>query len=180
MAAVDSVSRLGDGDQSALRRFRDDLYDCLAARADALFELVDGLCSPIPVDGVAHVTLAAGCRRGHGAAYAALSHGRIDADLLRDVLAAHRPVDWPADFAVDVTTWARCDGRMLARPGLLLPPVAALGRPADRGRLALSVDRRTVSDTRFVDRADGHDPAGRGRQHQHRGGATGACPAATT
>jgi hypothetical protein len=87
-----------------------------------LFELLDGLCSPVPVDGVAHVTLAAGSRRGHGSAYAALSHGGIDADLLRDVLAAHRPTDWPADFAVDVTTWPRCDAECSPGRGFYYHP----------------------------------------------------------
>src|ERR671937_535531 len=53
--------------------------------------------------------LAAGSRRGHGAAYAGLSRGGIDADMAGDVFAAHRPTGWRGDFAVDVTTWARCD-----------------------------------------------------------------------
>jgi hypothetical protein len=74
------------------------------------------------VDGVAHVTLAAGCRRGHGSAYAALSCGGIDADLLGDVLAAHRPTGWPADFAVDVTTWARCDAECSPGRGFYYHP----------------------------------------------------------
>jgi hypothetical protein len=180
VAAFASVPQPAAAGQEPLHRFRNDVYDCLTARPDALFELLDGLCSPVPVDGVAHVTLAAGCRRGHGSAYAALAHGDIDTDLLREVFATHRPADWPADFAVDVTTWARCDGRMLTRPGLLLPPVPALGRPADRGRMALPVDCRTISHTRLMDRADGHDPPGHRRQHQHRRGRAHPCPAATT
>jgi DDE superfamily endonuclease len=122
VAASASVPRTVEAGQEPLYRFRDDVYDCLTARADALFELLDGLCSPVPVDGVAHVTLAAGCRRGHGSAYAALSHGDIDADLLGDVLAAHRPADWPADFAVDVTTWARCDAECSPGRGFYYHP----------------------------------------------------------
>jgi hypothetical protein len=102
--------------------FRTDFYDCLTARADGLFELLDGLCSPVPVDGVAHVTLAAGCRRGHGSAYAALSRGGIDADMLSDVLAARRPTGWPADFAVDATTWARCDAECSPGRGFYYHP----------------------------------------------------------
>jgi DDE superfamily endonuclease len=122
VAAPASVPRTVEAGQDLLHRFRTDVYDCLTARPDALFELLDGLCSPIPVDGVAHVTLAAGCRRGHGSAYAALSCGGIDADLLRDVLAAYRPTDWAADYAVDVTTWARCDAECSPGRGFYYHP----------------------------------------------------------
>ena len=59
---------------------------------------------------------------------------------MRDLLLAHRPVKWPAVFAVDASTWDRCDGRDLARAGLLLLGVQAFGRAADRGRLVLPVD----------------------------------------
>jgi hypothetical protein len=122
VAASASVPQPAAAGQDDLHRFRNDVYDCLTSRADALFELLDGLCSPIPVDGVAHVTLAAGCRRGHGSAYAALAHGGIDVDLLREVLTAHRPTDWPADFAVDVTTWARCDAECSPGRGFYYHP----------------------------------------------------------
>ena len=91
MATSCGVPRPAPVGQDDLRRFRTDFYDCLTARADALFELLDGLCAPVPVAGVAHVTLAGGSRRGHGAAYAALARGGIDTDMLHDVLAAHRP-----------------------------------------------------------------------------------------
>jgi hypothetical protein len=47
-----------------------------------LFELLDGLCSPVAVGGVAHVTLAAGCPSGHGSAYAALSQCGIEPTAL--------------------------------------------------------------------------------------------------
>jgi hypothetical protein len=122
VAAPASVPQPAEAGQDDPHRFRNDVYDCMIARPDALFELLDGLCSPVPVDGVAHVTLAAGCRRGHGSAYAALSHGDIDTDLLRQVLAARRPTDWPADFAVDVTTWARCDAECSPGRGFYYHP----------------------------------------------------------
>ncbi|PRY18872.1 DDE superfamily endonuclease [Pseudosporangium ferrugineum] len=109
MAVVRSVGQLSGVDQGELRRFRGEVYDCFDRRADALFDLVDGICAPVTVAGVAYLSLAPGARRGHGAAYAALSAGRIDVDLLRDVLAGVRPVGWRPDFAVDASVWARCD-----------------------------------------------------------------------
>ncbi len=122
MATSRSVPQTAEVGQDDLRRFRTDVYDCLTGRADGLFELLDGLCSPVPVAGVAHVTLAAGSRRGHGSAYAALSRGEIDVDMLGDVLAAHRPAGWRPDFAVDATTWARCDAECSPGRGFYYHP----------------------------------------------------------
>jgi hypothetical protein len=158
-----SVSQPVQVGQDRLRRFRTDVYDCLTARPDALFELLDGLCSPVPVHGVAHVTLAAGCRRGHGSAYAALAHGGIDTDLLADVFTAHRPTDWPSDFAVDATTWARCDAECSPGRGFYYHPsrhsagqpivagwcylwIAGLSANADSWTAPLSAHRLAVND----------------------------------
>lgn len=118
MAVTSSMPLSGGGDQSRLQRFRGELHDSFAEWPDALFELVDGLSQPITVEGVAHVSLAPSARRGHGSGYAALTHGRIDEDLLRDVLAAHRPSEWGAMFAVDTTTWPRPDARCSPGRGL--------------------------------------------------------------
>jgi hypothetical protein len=109
MAVVRSVGQVGGRDQGELRRFRGEVYDCFDRRADALFDLVDGICAPVTVAGVAYLSLAPGARRGHGAAYGALSVGRIDEGLLGDVLARFRPAGWRPDFAVDASVWARCD-----------------------------------------------------------------------
>jgi hypothetical protein len=149
VAAPASVPQPAEAGQDDPHRFRNDVYDCLIARPDALFELLDGLCSPVPVDGVAHVTLAAGCRRGHGSAYAALSHGDIDTDLLRQVLAAHRPTDWPADFAVDVTTWARCDAECSRGRGFYYHPSRhSAGQPIVAGwRYLWTVGLSAASDS---------------------------------
>lgn len=48
-------------------------------------------------------------RRSHGSLYKALDRGSIDTGALQDLLVAHRPKDWPAVFAVDASTWDRCD-----------------------------------------------------------------------
>ena len=48
-------------------------------------------------------------RRSHGSLYKALERGRIDEDRLRALLVAQRPASWPLVFAVDASTWDRCD-----------------------------------------------------------------------
>jgi hypothetical protein len=95
---------------SALTGFRAELHNCFFGWADALFELCDAvLCSPGRVASVPSLSLEPVFRRSHGSLYKALAHGSIDADWLRLALVAHRPVDWPAVFAVDASTWDRCD-----------------------------------------------------------------------
>jgi hypothetical protein len=101
-AAADAVQ--------TLRGFRGALYGCLTGWAYALFELSDAvLCSPGPVSSVPMLSLEPTFRRGHGSPYPALTRGSLDADRLRDTLVAHRPADWPAIFAVDASSWPRCD-----------------------------------------------------------------------
>jgi hypothetical protein len=56
-----------------------------------------------------HLSLEPVCRRGWGSVYAALARGEVDAERLRDLLASHLPPADPLVFAVDVTTWPRCD-----------------------------------------------------------------------
>jgi hypothetical protein len=122
VATSASVPQHRRDDQGELHRFRNDLFDCLTAWPDTLFELVDAVCTPVTVAGLAHVTLAPGARRGHGSAYAAIADGDLDAELVRDVLAAHRPPGWLPDFAVDCSTWARCDAECSPGRGFYYHP----------------------------------------------------------
>lgn len=93
-----------------LRRFRAGFYDCLTGWADAAFELTDAvLCAPGPVTSVPALSLEPCFRRGHGSLYKALARGDVDPEAVRDLLVAHRPRDWPLVFAVDASTWPRCD-----------------------------------------------------------------------
>ncbi|MFD5420046.1 NF041680 family putative transposase [Streptomyces sp. NPDC127069] len=98
--------------------FREDFFACLTARRDELFELADALlCADGPVTAPVDLTLLAEHRRGHGALYDALNHGRIDIDGLRRTLAA-LPQPEAADgrlvLAVDVTNWLRPDAECSA------------------------------------------------------------------
>ncbi|MDO8617019.1 MAG: NF041680 family putative transposase [Dehalococcoidia bacterium] len=96
--------------RAALVGFRTTLYGCLTRWGDALFELADAaLCVPAPVGSVPSLSLEPVFRRSHGSLYKALARGRIDAEALRRALVTHRPPDWPLVFAVDASTWDRCD-----------------------------------------------------------------------
>jgi hypothetical protein len=122
VAVVRSVVQAGRADQGELHRFRGEVDDCFTARADALFDLIDGLCTPITVGGHAYVSLAPGARRGHGAGYAAVAAGGIDTNMLQDVLAAARPMGWRPDFAVDTTVWMRSDAECSPQRGFYYHP----------------------------------------------------------
>ncbi len=95
---------------AALVGFRDALYGCLSGRGDALFELCDAaLDAPASVGSVPALSLEPVFRRSHGSLYKALARGSVDAERIRGTLVAYRPADWPAVFAVDASTWDRCD-----------------------------------------------------------------------
>jgi hypothetical protein len=140
---------------SGLSRFRAGFYECLTARADALFELADAaICTDGPVTSLAELSLAPVFRRGHGALYDALAGGAVDKERLRDLLAGQLPAGVPLMFGIDATTFprpnaecspdrglhyalCRCDGdRVLAaveRP-LILPHLDRVPAPAGIGQ----------------------------------------------
>jgi hypothetical protein len=99
-----------DSSRATLTGFRSGFYRCLTGWADAAFELTDAvLCAPAPVGSVPTLSLEPVFRRSHGTLYKALARGQVDAEAMRDLLSAHRPAGWPLVFAVDASTWARCD-----------------------------------------------------------------------
>jgi Transposase DDE domain len=90
--------------------FRTELHACCTRLADALLELVDALLSSqAPFPSLPHLSLEPVHQRGWGSVYDALASGQIDAERLRDLLASSLPDADPLVFAVDVTTWPRCD-----------------------------------------------------------------------
>src|SRR5262247_4186642 len=104
----------GPGEAQARLRlvaFRRGFYGCLTARADELAELADAvLCAGGPVRCLAGLSLVPEHRRGHGALYDAVSHGRIAASRLRRVLAGlplPRSADGRLVLAADVSCWLR-------------------------------------------------------------------------
>jgi hypothetical protein len=105
-----------------LGQFRAELYACFTRRADALFELGDALLCAPAVSSLPHLSLEPVCRRGWGSSYAALARGRIDAERLRDLLVSVLPDADPPVFAVDVTTWPRCDAECSPERGSYYHP----------------------------------------------------------
>ncbi len=90
--------------------FRAGLYDAFGSWADALFGLSDALvCAAGKVTSVPSLSLEPEFTRSHGSLYKALQHGEVDKEALRELFVAHRQKDWPLVFAVDASTWARCD-----------------------------------------------------------------------
>jgi hypothetical protein len=101
----------GRGPAAVLSRFRREFHACLTARADELSELADAvLCAEGPVRHLAGLSLTPEHRRGHGALYDAVNHGRIDIARLRRSLAGlplPRAADGRLVLAVDVSNWLR-------------------------------------------------------------------------
>jgi hypothetical protein len=106
-----------------LQGFRAELYACCTRRADALVDLADALLSaPGPVASLPHLSLEPAHRRGWGSLYAALAHGRMDAERLRDLLAGQPLAGGLPIYAVDVTTWPRCDAECSPERGYYYHP----------------------------------------------------------
>ncbi|MCU7820189.1 transposase [Kitasatospora sp. DSM 101779] len=96
-----------------LSRFRGEFYACLTRRGDAVFEPADAvLCADGPVRSLVELSPVGEHRRGHGGLYDAMARGRLDADRLRQTLAAvplPRAADGRLVLAVDITCWLRPD-----------------------------------------------------------------------
>ena len=99
------------GPLAVLSQFRREFHACLSARADELSELADAvLCTDGPVRSLAGLSLIPEHRRGHGALYDAVSHGRVSIARLRRALAGlplPRAADGRLMLAVDVSSWLR-------------------------------------------------------------------------
>jgi len=112
-AVMDSLLKdAGDVEPLAeLSRFRVDFHACLTARADELSELADAvLCADGPVRDLAGLSLVPEHRRGHGARYDAVNHGRVDIGRLRRSLAGlglPRAAGGRLVLAADVSNWLR-------------------------------------------------------------------------
>src|SRR3954468_21891882 len=123
---MDSVCRTGGVDQRLaavrLRCFREEAFGYLGRRRDALFELVDGLLAGESMPSLPHLSLPPVHRRGWGSVYAALAVGEVHADRIAELLAARTPQVAAPVFAVDASTWPRCDAECSPGRGFYYSP----------------------------------------------------------
>jgi hypothetical protein len=141
VAAMDSVGPTGGVGQSLtasavrrLRDFREQSFGCLGRRRNALFELIDALLTAASVPSVPHLSLQPAHRRGWGSAYAALAAGELDTERLAGVLAAQVCGVAGPVFAVDASTWARCDAECSPGRGFYYSPTRhSAGQPIVAG-----------------------------------------------
>ena len=92
----------------ALHSFRHSLYECPYRRGDALFKLTDAiLCADAAAPSPVNLSLQPAHGRGWGSFYAALARGRIDAEVLRNLLARHPLAGSGATpvYAVNMSAW---------------------------------------------------------------------------
>src|SRR5687767_7600364 len=117
-----------------LQRFRGGLYRCLGRRRDALFELIDALLAAEAMPSLPHLSLVSTHRRGWGSVYAALAAGEVDAERLAELLVASRGRAAAPVFAVDASTWARCDAECSPGRGFYYSPTRhSAGQPIVAG-----------------------------------------------
>jgi DDE superfamily endonuclease len=149
-----------------LREFRRSLYECLDARADALFELADAvLCADHAVTSLVQLCLEPEFTRGHGALYDALAAGRIDDERFFSLLAAELP---QAVDGTDARAWIA--GHDVIDHGLLGRALAGL--PAEeaaqvRDACARWARLRFAVDATAYPRPDAW--CSPGREHVHNG-----------
>lgn len=118
-----------------LIRFRKNAYGAFNGWADTLFELTDSLTScPTPTYSTPALSLEPEFRRSHGSLYKALNNGSVDLNKMRSLLVEQKPADWPAVYAVDATSWPRCDAETSPERGYHYCPSKQLdGKPIVAG-----------------------------------------------
>lgn len=93
-----------------LRTFRAAVYAALGHERNELFDLLDADLCAGPVASLAHLSLAASHRGGHGRLYRALARAQVDVSALRHLVASRSFLADDAHiFAIDVSPWPRPD-----------------------------------------------------------------------
>jgi len=97
------------------KAFRQQAYDCLERRPDALFGLCDGLLSEAQARSLAELSLSPLFDHTWSSVYAALADGKMDFEGLRALcvrsVLAELPIDAPVWIAVDATSVARLEAQ---------------------------------------------------------------------
>jgi hypothetical protein len=119
----------------ALRDYRLGFHQALTGWADALFELSDAaLAAAGPVGSIPGLSLEPIYRRSHGSLYKSLARGGIDVEAAGELQVRFRPADWPLVFAVDTSSWPRCDAETSPERGFYHHPSRhSAGKPIVAG-----------------------------------------------
>ena len=154
-------------DTSTLLTFRSELYQCFAARPDALMTLNDALLTHTSAQSFPELSLSPFFNRKWQSAYAAIEDGKIDSDALRKVRAKYAPK--PPDgkrllIAGDASSIYRPESKTLedrthvhvsnqpkgakaATPGLQYSCLMAVSEEASSWNYALDAERIPSSKT---------------------------------
>jgi hypothetical protein len=97
---------------NTLKTFRQQVYDCMEQRADALFSLCDGLLSESQARSLPELAHAPFFERQWPSVYAALADGKINLDEVRALCVRQVLADLPADAVV----WISVDATPVERP----------------------------------------------------------------
>lgn len=103
--------------RSSLLAFRECAYQQFSRRADALFEMLDGLFSLPSATAPAHMMLLPGFQRRWGSVYDALSAGRIDTTGIEDLVAQYPLEGGESVYAIDSSTWIKNDAETSPKRG---------------------------------------------------------------
>lgn len=99
-------------DFNTLKTFRQQVYDCLDSRADALFSLCDGLLSSPQARSLPELSHSPFFDRKWPSVYAALADGKIKVEPLQELCVRSILAEWPEGMPV----WIAVDATPAQRP----------------------------------------------------------------
>ncbi len=97
---------------NTLKMFRQQVYDCMESRADALFNLCDGLLSERQARSLPELSHSPFFERQWPSIYAALADGKINVEKLQALCVRSMLADLPEDAPI----WIAIDGTPIERP----------------------------------------------------------------
>lgn len=97
---------------NTLSEFRQQVYECMESRADALFSLCDGLLSEAHARSLPELSLSPYFGRKWPSVYAALADGKINIERLRALCVGSVLADLPTDAVI----WIAVDSSSVERP----------------------------------------------------------------
>ena len=158
---------------NTLREFRQQVYACMERRADALFNLCDGLLSETQARSLPELSHSPFFERQWPSVYAALADGKINVEALRALCVRSLLADLPADaavwIAVDGTSVARLEAQTSEDRGVIHLSNLPLGRQTDQYRVVVLGGGAAAGPAKQLDAAVGY-PTHQQHADGHRGG----------